>query len=154
MCPFCGESYTREIPYGYKHIRCRVCHNRIHVSAAAGEYGVPDEKGFYYVAEEPERDDSMMDKELLDEMQKNDLEDIMTKYYDIYTQIPGINPCPQMWVVESNAPDRLMSFNNGLMHVENIVGTTVREIYKTKTLICRQEYFICCLEAWHVGDDE
>lgn len=75
MCPFCGESYTREIPYGYKHIRCRVCHNKIHVSAAAGEYGVPDEKGFYYVAEEPERDDSMMDKELLDEMQKNDLTD-------------------------------------------------------------------------------
>lgn len=29
MCPFCGESYTQEIPYGYKHIRCRVCHNRI-----------------------------------------------------------------------------------------------------------------------------
>lgn len=75
MCPFCGESYTREIPYGYKHIRCRVCHNQIHVSAAAGEYGVPDEKGFYYVAEEPERDDSMMDKELLDEMQKNDPEE-------------------------------------------------------------------------------
>lgn len=75
MCPFCGESYTREIPYGYNHIRCRVCHNRIHVSAAAGEYGVPDEKGFYYVAEEPERDDSMMDKELLDEMQKNDPEE-------------------------------------------------------------------------------
>lgn len=74
MCPFCGESYTQEIPYGYKHIRCRVCHNRIHVSAAAGEYGVPDEKGFYYVAEEPERDDSM-DKELLDEMQKNDPEE-------------------------------------------------------------------------------
>lgn len=59
---------------GYKHIRCRVCHNQIHVSAAAGEYGVPDEKGFYYVAEEPERDDSM-DKELLDEMQKNDPEE-------------------------------------------------------------------------------
>lgn len=36
----------------------------------------------------------------------------MAKYFDVYTQIPGIKPCPQVWVVESNAPDKLMSFNS------------------------------------------
>ena len=71
----------------------------------------------------------------------------MTKYYDIYTQIPGIKPCPQVWVVESNAPDRLVSFRSGLMHVENIVGTTVKKLSNTKLLACRQEYFVCMVES-------
>lgn len=26
----------------------------------------------------------------------------MTKYYDIYTQIPGIKPCPQKWVTPND----------------------------------------------------
>lgn len=76
----------------------------------------------------------------------------MTKYYDIYTQIPGISPCPQMWIVKSNAPDRLVSFRSGLMHVENIVGTTVKKISNTKLLACRQEYFMCMVESQHEGD--
>lgn len=76
----------------------------------------------------------------------------MAKYFDVYTQIPGINPCPQVWVVESNAPDRLVSFRSGLMHVENIVGTTVKKLSNTKLLACRQEYFMCIVESQHEGE--
>lgn len=76
----------------------------------------------------------------------------MAKYFDVYTQIPGIKPCPQVWVVESNAPDRLVSFRSGLMHVENIVGTTVKKLSNTKLLACRQEYFICMVESQHEGE--
>lgn len=76
----------------------------------------------------------------------------MTKYYDIYTQIPGIKPCPQVWVVESNAPDRLVSFRSGLMHVENIVGTTVKKLSNTKLLACRQEYFMHIVESRYRGE--
>lgn len=42
----------------------------------------------------------------------------MTKYYDIYTQIPGIEPCPQMWTVEDEPTDDQVSFRDGLMYVE------------------------------------
>lgn len=76
----------------------------------------------------------------------------MAKYFDVYTQIPGIKPCPQVWVVESNAPDRLISFRSGLMHVENIVGTTVKKLSNTKLLACRQEYFMCIVESQHEGE--
>lgn len=76
----------------------------------------------------------------------------MAKYFDVYTQIPGIKPCPQVWVVESNAPDRLVSFRSGLMHVENIVGTTIKKLSNTKLLACRQEYFICIVESQHEGE--
>lgn len=71
----------------------------------------------------------------------------MAKYYDIYTQIPGIKPCPQKWVVESKYPDSLASFNSGLMKVENIVGTTAKKLWSTKALLCPQEYFICMVES-------
>ena len=71
----------------------------------------------------------------------------MAKYYDIYTQRPGIKPCPQVWVVEGKYPDSLASFNSGLMHVENIVGTTVKKLSNTKLLACRQEYFMCIVES-------
>lgn len=76
----------------------------------------------------------------------------MAKYFDVYTQIPGIKPCPQVWVVESNAPDRLVSFRSGLMHVENIVGTTVKKLSNTKLLACWQEYFICCVQSQYGGE--
>lgn len=75
----------------------------------------------------------------------------MAKYFDVYTQIPGIKPCPQVWVVESNAPDRLVSFRGGLLHVENIVGTTVKKLSNTKVLVCRQEYFMCIVESQYDG---
>lgn len=78
----------------------------------------------------------------------------MAKYFDVYTQIPGIKPCPQVWVVESNAPDRLVSFRGGLMHVENIVGTTAKKLSNTNVLVCKQEYFVCLVESRYRSDDE
>lgn len=78
----------------------------------------------------------------------------MAKYYDIYTQIPGIKPCPQVWMVKSSAPDCLASFNSGLMKVENIVGTTVKKLSNTTVLACRQEYFICMVESRYGSDGE
>lgn len=78
----------------------------------------------------------------------------MAKYFDVYTQIPGIKPFPQNWIVESNAPDKLMSFNSGLLHVENIVGTTVKKLSNTKVLVCRQEYFMCMVESRYRSDDK
>lgn len=78
----------------------------------------------------------------------------MAKYYDIYTQIPGIKPCPQVWVVEGKYPDSLASFNSGLMKVENIVGTTAKKLSNTNVLVCKQEYFVCLVESRHGSDDE
>lgn len=78
----------------------------------------------------------------------------MTKYYDIYTQIPGIKPCPQVWTVESKYPDSLANFNSGLMKVENIVGTTAKRLPNTNVLVCRQEYFMCVVESRYGSDDE
>lgn len=78
----------------------------------------------------------------------------MTKYYDIYTQIPGIKPCPQVWIVENNAPDRLTSFNSGLMTLERIVGTTAKKLSNTKVLVCRQEYFVCIVESQYGSNDK
>lgn len=71
----------------------------------------------------------------------------MAKYYDIYTQIPGIKPRPQVWVVEDDPTDGLVSFRDGLMQVKNIVGTTVKELSNTKLLACRKEYFMCIVES-------
>lgn len=76
----------------------------------------------------------------------------MTKYYDIYTRIPDVKPFPQEWVVESDAPNSLVSFNSGLMHVKNIVATTVKELSNTKLLACRQEYFMCIVESRYEGE--
>lgn len=76
----------------------------------------------------------------------------MAKYYDIYTQIPGIKPCPQKWVVENDPTDGLVSFRDGLMYVENIVGTTVKKLSNTKLLACWQEYFMCIVESRYRGE--
>lgn len=78
----------------------------------------------------------------------------MAKYYDIYTQIPGIKPCPQVWVT---AEDRLDVINQLLnkrnfIDVKNIVATDVKALSNTKTIICRQEYFIYMVESQYEGD--
>lgn len=73
----------------------------------------------------------------------------MTKYYDIYTQIPGIEPCPQVWMVEEDRLDvinQLLKKRN-FIDVKNIVATDVKELSNTKTIICRQEYFVCMVES-------
>lgn len=80
----------------------------------------------------------------------------MTKYYDIYTQIPGIKPCPQMWVT---AEDRFDVINQLLrkrnfIEIHKIVATTAKEQSNTKTLICYQEYFVCMVESRYGSDSE
>lgn len=80
----------------------------------------------------------------------------MAKYYDIYTQIPGIKPCPQVWVVEEDGLDvinQLLKKRN-FIDVKSIVATDVKALSNTKTIVCRQEYFICMVESQHGSDDE
>ncbi|WP_288718155.1 hypothetical protein [uncultured Limosilactobacillus sp.] len=73
----------------------------------------------------------------------------MAKYYDIYTQIPGIKPRTQVWVVEEDRLDVI----NQLLHkrdfieIHNIVATTAKEQSNIKALICRQEYFVYMVES-------
>lgn len=79
----------------------------------------------------------------------------MTKFYNVYTQIPGIKPCPQMWIVadeKMNIIEQLLHERN-FLEIRNIVGTTVKQLPDTKTLVCRQKYFICIVEQY-VGDDK
>lgn len=65
----------------------------------------------------------------------------MTKYYDIYTQIPGIKPCPQMWVTAEDKIDIIDQFlhKRDFIVIQNIVATDVKELFNTETLICRTE---------------
>lgn len=79
----------------------------------------------------------------------------MTKYYDIYTQIPGIKPCPQKWVT---AEDRIDVIDQPLkkrnfIDINNIVATDIMELSNTKTLTCRQEYFVCMVESQYRSED-
>lgn len=78
----------------------------------------------------------------------------MTKYYDIYTQIPGIKPCPQMWVTAEDrldVIDQLLCKRN-FIDIHNIVASTAKEQSNTKTLTCRQEYFVCMVESQYRGE--
>lgn len=80
----------------------------------------------------------------------------MAKYYDIYTQIPGIKPCPQVWMVEEDRLDvinQLLKKRN-FIDIKNIVATDVKALSNTKTIICRQEYFIYMVESQYGSDDE
>lgn len=80
----------------------------------------------------------------------------MAKYYDIYTQIPGIKPCPQVWVVEEDGLDvinQLLKKRN-FIEIHKIVATTAKEQSNTKALICCQEYFICMVESRYGSDNE
>lgn len=78
----------------------------------------------------------------------------MTKYYDIYTQIPGIKPCPQVWMVEEDKMDIINQFlrKRNFIEIHNIIATDVKALSNTKTIICRQEYFICMVESQHEGE--
>ena len=79
----------------------------------------------------------------------------MTKYYDIYTQIPGIKPCPQKWVTAEDrlyVIDQLLKKSN-FIDINNIVATDIMELSNTKTLTCRQEYFVCMVESQYGSYD-
>lgn len=78
----------------------------------------------------------------------------MTKYYDIYTRIPNIKPFPQMWVIAEDGLDVINQLlrKRDLIEIHKIVATTAKEQSNTKTLICRQEYFMCIVESRYEGD--
>lgn len=80
----------------------------------------------------------------------------MTKYYDIYTQIPGIKRCPQVWVTAESKMDIIDQLlrKRDFIDIHNIVATTAKEQSNTKTIICRQEYFICMVESRYGSDNE
>lgn len=80
----------------------------------------------------------------------------MAKYYDIYTQIPGIKPCPQVWIVEEGKLDIInqLLYNRDFIVIKNIVGTTAKKIWSTKTLLCLREYFICMVESQAIRSDD
>lgn len=67
----------------------------------------------------------------------------MAKYYDIYTQIPGIKPCPQVWMTADN----ILDINRGFWNIHNIVATNVKEMSNTTEVLCREEYFVCMVES-------
>lgn len=78
----------------------------------------------------------------------------MTKYYDIYTQIPGVKPFPQMWVTAEDKIDIIDQFlrKRDFIDIRYIVGTDVKTLSNTKTLICRKEYFAYMVESRYEGE--
>lgn len=72
----------------------------------------------------------------------------MTKYYDIYTRIPGIKPCPQKWVVTES----ILDVNRGFLNIYNIVATNVKEFSNIETILLNQEYFIYMVESQYEGE--
>lgn len=80
----------------------------------------------------------------------------MAKYYDIYTQIPGIKPCPQMWVTAEDKIDIINQLlrKRNFIEIHNIVATNVMELSCTNTILCKQEYFMCMVESQYGREDE
>lgn len=78
----------------------------------------------------------------------------MTKYYDIYTRIPNVKPFPQMWITAEDKIDIIDQFlrKRDFIDIRYIVGTDVKDLSNTKTLICRKEYFACMVESQYEGE--
>lgn len=78
----------------------------------------------------------------------------MTKYYDIYTQIPGIKRCPQVWVTAESKMDIINQFlrKRDFIEIHKIVATTAKELSRTNTILCKQEYFMCMVESRYEGE--
>lgn len=78
----------------------------------------------------------------------------MTKYFNVYTRIPDVKPCPQMWVTAEDKMDIINQFlrKRDFIEIHNIVATDVKELSNTKTLICRKEYFAYMVESRYEGD--
>lgn len=90
-CPFCGYTSTRTsdtVPFGFYFIKCPKCAKKLFLSYATANRGVPNEKGFYYIADREFHDRRSSD--ISDEYSKmfahNDNPDIP----DAYSTIPEI----------------------------------------------------------------
>lgn len=80
----------------------------------------------------------------------------MTKYYDIYTQIPGIKRCPQVWITAEDKMDIINQLlrKRDFIYIHDIVATNVMELSCTNTILCKQEYLICMVESQYRREDE
>lgn len=78
----------------------------------------------------------------------------MTKYYDIYTQIPGIKPCPQVWITAEDKMDIINQFlrKRDFIEIHSIVATDVKELSYIDTILCKKEYFAYMVESQYEGE--
>ncbi|WP_295731681.1 hypothetical protein [uncultured Limosilactobacillus sp.] len=69
-CPYCGLTKTIKVPFGYRFVNCPQCRERVFLQPASDDFGVPDEHGIYYKAEEiyQDREQQIADDELLQAM--------------------------------------------------------------------------------------
>lgn len=56
MCPYCGNNEVTTTWYGNKFMKCPKCGEKVRLEGATSRWGVPDQHGFYYKAQEVWRD--------------------------------------------------------------------------------------------------
>ena len=56
MCPYCGNNEVTTTCYGNKFMKCPKCGEKVRLERATSRWGVPDQHGFYYKAQEVWRD--------------------------------------------------------------------------------------------------
>lgn len=72
MCPYCGNNAVTTVWYGNKFMKCPKCGEKVRLEGATSRWGVPDQHGFYYKAQEVWRDyqSEQADSKLLEAMKK------------------------------------------------------------------------------------
>lgn len=72
MCPYCGNNEVTTVWYGNKFMKCPKCGEKVRLEGAASRWGVPDQHGFYYKAQEVWRDyqTEQADSKLLEAMKQ------------------------------------------------------------------------------------
>lgn len=70
MCPYCGNNAVTTVWYGNKFMKCPKCGEKVRLERATSRWGVPDQHGFYYKAQEIWRDyqSEQADSKLLEAM--------------------------------------------------------------------------------------
>lgn len=56
MCPYCGNNEVTTAWYGNKFMKYPKCGEKVRLESATSRWGVPDQHGFYYKAQEVWRD--------------------------------------------------------------------------------------------------
>lgn len=80
MCPYCGNDEVTTVWYGNKFMKCPKCGNKVRLEGATSRWGVPDQHGFYYKAQEFWRDyqaeqaDSKLLEAMKQKMEENNAE--------------------------------------------------------------------------------
>ena len=72
MCPYCGNNEVTTVWYGNKFMKCPKCGEKVRLEGATSRWGVPDQHGFYYKAQEVWRDyqAEQADSKLLEAMKQ------------------------------------------------------------------------------------